>query len=130
LSPFTVMSKVATALSSPSSLVSLSLAPSMSSMSSIADWTLESASAQVMSRSALLSLSSAAFTRSSTNASSPLSGFADDDGLPPPPALFLSSLRKKPGATKPVMPRPPSTRTTMATIATIMPVFFFCGGPP
>jgi hypothetical protein len=122
------MSSVATALSSPSFLVSLSFAPEIWLMSSIASVTLDSASEQARSRSAVASCSSAAFTRSSMNASAPLSLLVVVP--PPPPALFLSSLRKKPGATKPVMPRPPSTSTTIATIATIMPVFFFCGGPP
>src|SRR3954454_161429 len=124
----TAMSRTAVTSESETSLVSFSLAPSMSSMSLIAWSTLSVASLQDISWSAAESLSSAALTRSSMKSSAAAPLFADDDSPPPPLALLLSSLRKKPGATKPVIPSPPSSSTTMATNATITPVFFFGGG--
>lgn len=42
--------------------------------------------------------------------------------------VSLSSERKNPGATKPVMPSVPSTRTTTATMLTITVVLGLVGG--
>jgi hypothetical protein len=134
VSPSTLIVSTATTSLLDSSRVSFSLALEISSMLLIAPSTFSLAFLHAADRSSDLFLPSAAATSFSMNASAPLP--LSSSPPPPPPPLssaesFLSSDRKKPGATKPVMPSPATRSTTIATMAMIGPLLFSGGcGPP